>query len=45
MDVASMKYRRKSGDMIATYKYTLSMYSVNSNLLVVDGDTVTKWPK
>ena len=36
MKLPSLKYRRKRGDLIETYKYTHSYYNVNANLLKRD---------
>ena len=40
MDLPSLRYRRFRGDMIETYKYTHSKYTVNEDLLVRNEDSV-----
>ena len=40
MDLPSLRYRRVRGDMIETYKYTHSNYTVNEDLVVRNEDSV-----
>ena len=40
MDLPSLRYRRVRGDMIDTYKYTHSKYTVNEDLLARNEDIV-----
>ena len=42
MDLPSLKYRRKRGDLIEAYKYTHGMYKVNQTLLKIDESTRTR---
>ena len=42
MDLPSLRYRRVRGDMIETYKYTHSKYTVNEDLLVRNEDCVAR---
>ena len=42
MDLPSLRYRRVRGDMIETYKYTHSKYTVNEDLLVRNEDSVAR---
>ena len=44
MDFPSLRYRRTRGDMIDTYKYTHSKYTVNDleDLLVRNDDSVAR---
>ena len=41
-DLQSLRYRRVRGDMIETYKYTHSKYTVNEDLLVRNEDSVAR---
>ena len=45
MGLPSMKYPRERGDMIETYKYIHGLYSVNSSLLKMDIETITRGHK
>ena len=42
IDLPSLRYRRARGDMIDTYKYTHSKYTVNGDLLVRNEDSVDR---
>ena len=42
MDLPSLRYRRARGDMIDTYKYIHSKYTVNEDLLVKNEDSIAR---
>ena len=42
MDLPSLRYRRVRGDMIETYKYTHSKYTVNEDLLIRNEASVAR---
>ena len=44
MALPSLRYRRIRGEMIETYKYTHSKYTVNEHLLVRNEDSVARGP-